>query len=57
MKLSDLAFDYPPQLVALHKEAKSRVLVVELAAAAEAKLQELDSVSQLFSFFSAGYRN
>ena len=54
MKLSDLAFDYPPHLVALHKEAKSRVLVVELAAAADTKLQELDGVSQLFSFFSAG---
>ncbi len=54
MKLSDLAFDYPPHLVALQKEAKSRVLVAELASEDDRKLKELDQVSHLFSFFNAG---
>ncbi len=53
MELSDLQFDYPPQLVATEKKTPSRALVAKLDSQ-NAEFTELDNTSEIISFFSAG---
>ena len=54
MELSDLQFEYPPELVATEKQTPSRVLVTQVFAGKKTDFTELKSAQDISSIFNSG---
>ncbi len=54
MELTDLRFDYPPELIATEKQVPSRILLTRLSQAQGAQITELKSKVELCSLFQKG---